>query len=259
MMDATGLDNSSTKGSGRRRSSNLVLRPAFQWKYTVAVVLGVFLVSAFIGIELFGVLYQQARARVLYQPTVNGAEIRTAILLSTLAFALLPAVGFGVWAMFVTHRICGPLEVMEHCLNELKRGRFPKHRSLRKRDEFKDFHDVLWGAIRALEVGKRSELAALANVLRRPDRPPRRMTGPAAKLSKTLPRTSKYCAPRRLTRWGRIIAPWGSRRRHHRRGGQSPIASTRRRRIRTPAGPGSGDGDGTGHSRRGQYLDTYSR
>ena len=165
MMDATGLDNSSTKGSGRRRSSNLVLRPAFQWKYTVAVVLGVFLVSAFIGIELFGVLYQQARARVLYQPTVNGAEIRTAILLSTLAFALLPAVGFGVWAMFVTHRICGPLEVMEHCLNELKRGRFPKHRSLRKRDEFKDFHDVLWGAIRALEVGKRSELAALANVL----------------------------------------------------------------------------------------------
>ena len=165
MMDTTRLDKSSAKGSGRRRSRNLLLRPAFQWKYAATVVLGVFLESAFIGIELFGILYEQARARVVYPATTGGAEIQVTILLATLAFAVVPALAFGGWSLFVTHRICGPLAVMETCLYQLGCGRFPRHRPLRKKDEFKDFYEVLWSTIKVLEDRKRSDLAALTGVL----------------------------------------------------------------------------------------------
>ena len=130
------------------------------------VVVGVFLVSAFISVQLWGILYQQARARTLYHATASGDEIRLGILLFALAFAVAPALAVGLWSMFVTHRICGPIRVMENYLEQLALGRFPKRRSLRKKDEFKEFYDVLWHAIYSLEERKRSDLAALGEVLR---------------------------------------------------------------------------------------------
>lgn len=149
----------------KRSSKNLILRPAFQWKYTLMIVVGVFLVSALMGLELFGVLFQQARARVVAMGPTHPGEIRAALVFSTLGFAAVPALAFGVWSIFFTHRMCGPLLVMEGCLAELTEGRFPKRRRLRKKDEFKDFYVVFWRAINAIKARKRSDLKRYTEIM----------------------------------------------------------------------------------------------
>ena len=61
----------------------------------------------------------------------------------------------------VTHRICGPLFVLDRYFTELAAGRFPRVRSLRQKDEFKDLHQSFQKAVEALKEQKRIELAGL--------------------------------------------------------------------------------------------------
>ena len=56
------------------------------------------------------------------------------------AFSLVTAGTLGVWSFIVSHRICGPLFVIERFIGELASGRFPKLRPLRQKDEFKSFY-----------------------------------------------------------------------------------------------------------------------
>ncbi len=152
------------KSSYQRRSKNLILKPAFQWKYTIATVVLVFLVALIVSSEAYGILYQQARSNALYQSSVTGAEVVYSLVLSAAVLAAIPALALGLWSIVVTHRICGPMFVLEHYLTELIHGRFPKRRPLRKKDEFKDFYDVFWRAVDALKASKRSDLQMLTEI-----------------------------------------------------------------------------------------------
>lgn len=150
--------------SGKRHSTNMILKPAFQWKYTVATVVLVFCVSLIVSAEAYGILYHQARSQALYQPAVTGGEMVGSLVLLAAVLASIPALALGLWSIIVTHRMCGPLFVLERYLSELIDGRFPKRRPLRKKDEFKDFYEVFWQAMHTLEHAKRSDLNTVTEI-----------------------------------------------------------------------------------------------
>ncbi len=147
-----------------RRQMRLV-NPAFQWKYTASVVLGAFFVYTLMSLMLFWVLHQQARARTLNPIATNAWENTSVIVIAAAAFAVVLAIALGAWSFIMTHRICGPLFVMERYLGELAAGRFPKRRPLRKKDEFKEFYNEFWRAMDAVKARERSHLEAMNRLL----------------------------------------------------------------------------------------------
>ena len=163
-MNANQAKNPAGKGSRGRRRTYLI-NPAFQWKYTGLVVFGVFIVSAFLSYVLFGVLHQQARARLIQPTVVSPWENTVTMLLASLAFSAALGAALGLWTIIFTHRICGPLFVIERYFADLTAGRFPKRRALRKRDEFKALYAAFWDAVDALQKKKRSELKELSEAL----------------------------------------------------------------------------------------------
>ena len=161
--------NQTEKSSGRRkrgRRRTYFVNRAFQWRYTLLVMVAVFVVSTFMSYALFGVLYQQARANVLHPETVNVWQNAVVLTVSGLAFSLALALAFGLWTILITHRICGPMYVIEGYLNELTKGSLPEPRALRKKDEFKGLYDAFGRAVGALTASKRSDLEQLTEALR---------------------------------------------------------------------------------------------
>ncbi len=128
-------------------------------------VVSVFIVSELMALVLFAVLHYQARARIISPGSATAWENTIAILASGAGFALVLGIVFGVWAIFSTHRICGPLYVVEGALRELARGRFPHRRPLRKKDEFKAFYDVFWDTVYAVKARSRRHYSAVGEAL----------------------------------------------------------------------------------------------
>lgn len=131
-----------TGARGRRKT--YVVNPAFQWKYTFLFMGAAFVVSALMSVTLFGVHFQQARARALAlqnnpDAAANG-DMVLLLLFSALAFSTVAAATVGLWSIFFTHRISGPIFIIGRWLDNLADGRVPKIRALRKKDEFKQLH-----------------------------------------------------------------------------------------------------------------------
>ena len=153
------------RGTGGHKRRLYLINPAFQWKYTIAIVLSVLIVSSFMSIILFGVLNDQARARVLDPMSATGWRITATIFISGATFAALMAGALGIWSLFMTHRISGPMFVLNRNLEVLGKGRFPTHRPLRKKDEFKEIHETFWRAVLAIQIRKKADLTALGDIL----------------------------------------------------------------------------------------------
>ena len=163
-MEPTRTTRQAGERTGGRRRKHIV-NPAFQWKCTAMIVVGVFVVSSLITVAVFGIIYQLVRARTLDYPTATYADVVLTVVLCALGFAVAPAAAFGFWSVFFTHRICGPMKVMERYLTEIIHGRFPQRRALRKKDHFKHLHDVFWRAMDAMEAKRQADLTALTEVL----------------------------------------------------------------------------------------------
>lgn len=146
-----------------------MINAVFQWKYTFFVIIGVFFTSAVLSSVLFGILHKQARQSILNQTNPEALplwENVTVVFLAAGAFATVLSIAFGFWTLIITHRIYGPVFVLERFVGELADGRFPKYRPLRKKDEFKGFYDAFWRAVDALKWSKRVEVAALTEAIR---------------------------------------------------------------------------------------------
>lgn len=150
------------KSAGDSRRKQRIINPGFQWRFAGLLTLLVFAVSGFLSTVLYGVLYQQARARALalLQQTEPPSMLSDAAMLigSALAFSTVAAVAVGVWSLVFSHRICGPIFVLTRWLEELGTGRFPNVRPLRKKDEFKPIHDVFQQTVASLKARKRTQL-----------------------------------------------------------------------------------------------------
>lgn len=152
------------KGQDLNRRRQYIINPAFQWKYAVTIGLAVFLISTIIGSVLYGVLHHQARLRMMH-PETYVADVTLVIFLFGLLFAVVTAAGVAAWSILMTHRICGPLFVMEQYLMQLADGRIPKPRALRQKDEFKGFYTSFQQAMKSLRKRRREELDSLTEAL----------------------------------------------------------------------------------------------
>jgi hypothetical protein len=113
----------------------------FQLKY-VALLMGWGVVLA----ALFGLWTYQAHHQAL-EAVVHDAAQQQLLRRSDrqLVWALagigaLSAAALGLVAFIMSHRIAGPLHVMDHYLTLLGEGRYPTARALRRHDELKRFH-----------------------------------------------------------------------------------------------------------------------
>ncbi|MFQ5494920.1 MAG: hypothetical protein ACE5EX_06025, partial [Phycisphaerae bacterium] len=154
----TGTGEQKQGRANRRRQ--YVVNAAFQWKYTITLAITVFVLSSVLSTVLYGVLHQRARMRAM-NPEGYVAEVGSVILLFGIGFALVAALGLGVWSFFMTHRICGPLFVLHRYIEELCAGPIPTPRNLRRKDEFKDIYASFTTATETLRRRKESELAVL--------------------------------------------------------------------------------------------------
>ena len=124
--------------------------------------LAVFIISSIISLVLYGILHQQARLRMI-NPESYVANVPVVVFGFALLFALAAGGIFAIWCLIVTHRICGPLQVLHGYFEDLARGHFPQRRCLRKRDEFKDLFEAFWRAVETLEKEKRRNANTAGN------------------------------------------------------------------------------------------------
>ena len=157
-------NQSSKTKTCKRGIQRYIVNPSVQWRYTATAVIGVFIISAFVSILLYGVLFDQARSRMLYGAATSVSDISVTIITAAIAFATVPAIACGLWAIVMTHRLCGPIRVLESHLRELAAGRFPKHRPLRKRDGFRDVYEVFWQVVDTFKTSRSEHLAELGRL-----------------------------------------------------------------------------------------------
>lgn len=165
-MNSTECETTEREVCRRNRRKQYIVDPAFQWRYAITIALTVFLITSVMSSVLYGLLHHQARQRFL-QPEVYTAEVAFVVLFSALAFSVVTAAGVGIWSVISTHRICGPLYVLERHLAELAKGRVPSPRALRRKDEFKNLYRIFSRAMNALKVKKQAELTALTEAVER--------------------------------------------------------------------------------------------
>ncbi len=151
-------------GSKGYRRRQYVINPKLQWRFAAMIGLTVFVMTFIASAILFTVLYNHARARVI-SPEASLTSLGTMVFVFAAIFALLSAGALGLWTVLFTHRICGPLYVLQGYFVELTNGLFPRPRPLRKKDEIKEFYDLFARTVDSLRSRKQQQLNALARAL----------------------------------------------------------------------------------------------
>lgn len=164
LMNWTEDKTTAASGSGKNRRRKYIVDAGFQWRHAMTIGLMVFFITSTMSSLLYAVLHHQARLRFVNPDTYTG-EVALVVLLAALAFSMVTAGGVVVWCVIATHRICGPLLVLERYLGQLAEGRFPSPRPLRRKDEFKGLYQVFTHTIQALKIRKETEFAALTEAL----------------------------------------------------------------------------------------------
>jgi hypothetical protein len=164
-MNSTGVGASASnpkKTKARRRK--YIINPAFQWKYALTLGLAVFLVASIVNCAVFASLHEQARDRFIH-PTSYSSNAGMLILMSAFGFSVLTAGAVGFWMVITTHRICGPLFVLDKYFRYLAAGRLPGLRPLRRKDEFKDLFKSFTRAVDRIRADQQAELGAVTKAL----------------------------------------------------------------------------------------------
>ena len=160
----TAATDSTAVNRPRWRRQKYLVNSAFQWKYTLTITISVFLIAMLMAIVMFGFLHEQARERVLFGGTAVASGNAPAIGLFSLGLSLVTLAALTGFGIVMTHRVSGPLFILERHLKEVAQGRFPTRRPLRKKDEFKDLHETFWSTVEALRAMRRAELAKLSKL-----------------------------------------------------------------------------------------------
>jgi len=149
---------------GGHRRRKYIINSAFQWKYALTIAVSVFLIVSLISSVLYGLLHHQARQRLIH-PESYTAEVTLVMVLFGAALSTITAAAVGVWCLVVTHRICGPLYLLENKFIELANGHIPQLRALRSKDEFKELFAAFGTAVDSMKVRKQAELTRLTKAL----------------------------------------------------------------------------------------------
>ena len=98
-------------------------------------------------------------------PQTDAASVGLLILAAAFGFSVLTAGVVGFWMVITTHRICGPLYLLDRYFHQLADGRMPKLRPLRRKDEFKDLFRTFGRVVERIRNDKQTELTLVNNAL----------------------------------------------------------------------------------------------
>lgn len=150
----------------RYRRRRYVIDKKFQLKFGFWLMVDVFVASLLMGMVLLSVQRGVLRSALLEGHAPRWTEMTPMLILFGLGFAVLSAGAFSIWSVMVTHRLCGPIHLVCNWLGELAKGRFPRKRPLREKDEAVALYDEFWTAVDCLKAAKQVEYDALTDVFR---------------------------------------------------------------------------------------------
>ena len=148
----------SQKRSWRRRT--YLIDREFQLKYIIML--------ASIGagsMGLFGALAWWAHTAALEAGTGAEGFAGMTILWLTLLAVVGTATALGLFGLVFTHRVAGPVYVMNLYVEALAAGHYPRLRPLRKYDELKKFFDRFSHAVERIRAREAEEAEALGRAL----------------------------------------------------------------------------------------------
>jgi methyl-accepting chemotaxis protein len=158
----------------KRSLRNLLLDRRFQLKYTLAIVLAGGVLFGAMEALFYDEVRQNSELAIMTPDAAFAAEMQ-AQLLAEDRKVLLILVGFWlalVATLFVvgilaTHRIVGPLYVMDRYIRRIKDGRAVHARPLRRGDEFQNLYNHINEMAESLRADRLAEVEALQRVLDR--------------------------------------------------------------------------------------------
>ncbi len=153
-----------------RKLKNLLLNRRFQLKYTT-MVLGLSIVLS-VALGTFLLMQVRENSRMLrldaeFDPVFQAQLAQSdAVVVATMVGAL---VAFNLLlaavSVVVTHRMAGPVWVIERYLRTLGQGRLPKMRGLRRGDEFVELWTELRRHVDVLEAETLEDIEALERAI----------------------------------------------------------------------------------------------
>jgi hypothetical protein len=155
-METAQTAPASSASMGRKRRRTIpIIDARFQWKYTLIITAIGVGVTSIMGGFLYNAHVDNTRLldldgnTLLQEKVMRGDQI---FLLYLVVLVLVMAVALAFWGLIVTHRISGPLFILERYLGILADGRYPDLRPLRKRDELQEFFTAFEEAVATLRT-----------------------------------------------------------------------------------------------------------
>lgn len=151
---------------GYRRTHYVVDR-RFQFKYT-AFIVGIGAVIALIcAFFILKAWQENTELLAISQSIANEINRResTKVFWMVGVFVLLEVVGLFFWGVVVTHRIAGPLFIIDRYLGALRSGIYPDMRPLRRSDELRQFFESFSSTVDLLRERESEDIEAIAAAL----------------------------------------------------------------------------------------------
>jgi signal transduction histidine kinase len=155
--------------SNKRRSIPIVDRE-FQYKYTALIVGIVAVISLVLGYLLLHGYWEMNRIMDLamesseFGDQVNRDEALSVYYLSA-AFIVVEVIAIGVLGLIITHRVCGPVIVIQRHLMSMLDGKYPPARPLRHGDEFQPAFNAFTAVLDSLRKRDADEVEKLNRVI----------------------------------------------------------------------------------------------
>jgi signal transduction histidine kinase len=150
----------------RRRRAHLV-DPPFQVKL-------VFLIMAWgtvlaVAVGLMGYEVQQHALQAVREPAQRAAIAHSGrqMLVALGGISAFSLILLGLVSLVISHRVAGPLRVLDYFLELLAEGRYPPPRALRRHDELKAFHAHFLETVEAMKARDARLLRRIDEVLAR--------------------------------------------------------------------------------------------
>jgi hypothetical protein len=155
--------------SNKRRSIPIVDKE-FQYKYTAIIVAVVVVVSAVLGYLLLHGYWEMNRIMDLamesseFSDKVNRDDALRVFYIALL-FLVFEVFAISILALIITHRVCGPVTVIQRHLMTMLDGRYPPARPLRHGDEFQKAFDAFTAVLESLKQRDAEEVEKLNQVI----------------------------------------------------------------------------------------------
>ena len=149
-----------------KRRSIPVVDKAFQYKYTAIIISIAVVISTVLGYLLLQGYWEMNRIMnlAMESPELSdklSGEDALRVFYISLVFLVFEVLALGVMGLIITHRVCGPVFVIQRHLTTMLDGKYPRSRPLRRGDEFRETFKVFIAVVELLKKRDADEVETL--------------------------------------------------------------------------------------------------